>query len=43
MNSNWNFCKYLIGKDGRARGFYPSNVAPADAELRQAIDQALAG
>jgi len=40
---NWNFCKYLVGKDGRVRGFYPSNVAPADPELRQAIDQALAG
>jgi glutathione peroxidase len=38
---NWNFCKYLVGKDGSVLGFYPSKVAPNDAELRAAIDKAL--
>jgi glutathione peroxidase len=38
---NWNFCKFLVGKDGEVRGFFPSNVAPNDPELRKAIDQAL--
>lgn len=38
---NWNFCKYLVGKDGKVLAFYPSKVAPNDAELRAAIDKAL--
>ena len=38
----WNFCKYLIGKDGKAIAFYPSKVKPSDDELRKAIDTALA-
>ncbi len=39
---NWNFCKYLIGKDGKVIAFYPSKVTPSDAELRKAIEAALA-
>lgn len=39
---NWNFCKYLVGKDGRVLGFYPSNVAPEDRGLHNAILEALA-
>jgi glutathione peroxidase len=38
---NWNFCKYLVGKDGQVLGFYPSRVAPDDAALRQQIEAAL--
>lgn len=38
---NWNFCKYLVGKDGQVLGFYPSRVAPDDAELRKQIEAAL--
>jgi glutathione peroxidase len=38
---NWNFCKFLVGKNGEVRGFFPSNVAPNDPALRQAIDEAL--
>jgi glutathione peroxidase len=38
---NWNFCKYLVGKDGKVLGFYPSKVAPEDKELRAAIEAAL--
>jgi glutathione peroxidase len=39
---SWNFCKYLVGKDGKVIDFYPSKVRPDDAELRKAIDAALA-
>jgi len=39
---DWNFCKYLIGKDGRVRGFYSGEVAPESPELRRAIVEALA-
>src|SRR4029453_13192635 len=34
---NWNFCKYLVGKNGEVRGFFPSKVAPEDRRLRNAI------
>jgi glutathione peroxidase len=39
---SWNFCKYLIGKDGRVIQFFPSKVTPDDPALRGAIDAALA-
>ena len=39
---DWNFCKYLVGRDGTVRGFFPSRVAPEDRRLRQAINEALA-
>lgn len=38
---NWNFCKYLVGKNGEVIGFYPSKVEPDAAELRTAIEAAL--
>jgi glutathione peroxidase len=38
----WNFHKYLVGKDGQVVAAFPSSVAPDSAELRGAIDQALA-
>jgi glutathione peroxidase len=38
----WNFCKYLIGKDGKVIAFYPSKVTPDSPELRDAIAKALA-
>ena len=37
----WNFCKYLVGKDGQVIAFYSSAVTPDAAELRKAIDKAL--
>ncbi|MFN7953150.1 MAG: glutathione peroxidase [bacterium] len=40
---SWNFCKYLVGKDGKVISFFPSKVKPEDPELRNAIDAALAG
>ena len=39
---NWNFCKYLVGKDGRVLKFWASKTAPESEELRGAIDEALA-
>ncbi|HEX9795287.1 MAG TPA: DUF2961 domain-containing protein [Planctomycetota bacterium] len=39
---NWNFCKYLIGKDGTVLGFYPSKIAPDDPGLLADIEKALA-
>lgn len=38
---NWNFCKYLVGKDGKVLSFHASRVAPDSKELRAAIEQAL--
>ena len=37
----WNFHKYLVGKDGQVRGAYKSAVKPDSAELRAAIAEAL--
>jgi len=38
----WNFAKYVIGKDGRIRAFFPSEVTPEDQRLRRAIAEAMA-
>lgn len=38
---DWNFCKYLVGKDGRVVGFYKSAVSPKDPALQAAIETAL--
>src|SRR5436190_12444754 len=37
----WNFAKYVVGKDGRVRAFFPSEVTPEDPALRRAIAQAM--
>lgn len=37
----WNFCKYLVGRDGEVIRFYSSGVAPDAEELRKAIEAAL--
>jgi glutathione peroxidase len=39
---NWNFCKYLVGKDGKVIAFFPSKVTPESKELHDAIAAALA-
>src|ERR671936_108213 len=36
----WNFAKYVVGKDGRVRAFFPSEVTPDDPALRRAIADA---
>ena len=38
----WNFEKFLIGKDGTVLGRFKSNVEPDSAELKGAIEAALA-
>lgn len=38
---SWNFCKYLVGKDGQVIDFYASSVAPDADELREAIENAI--
>jgi glutathione peroxidase len=37
----WNFSKYVIGKDGHIVAFFPSKVTPDAPELRTAIEEAL--
>jgi len=39
----WNFCKYLIDKNGKVLNFFPSKVTPEDKTLTDAIDAALKG
>jgi glutathione peroxidase len=39
--SAWNFSKYVIGKDGRVRAFFPSDVTPEDPALRRVIADAM--
>jgi glutathione peroxidase len=40
---NWNFCKYVVGKDGSVRKFFDSKTTPESKTLRDAIDAALKG
>ena len=37
----WNFHKYLVGRDGQVRRAFPSKVAPESPELRAALEAAL--
>ena len=34
---SWNFCKYLVSKDGKTVRFFPSKVKPLDKEIMDAI------
>ena len=38
---DWNFHKYVIGKDGKVVAFFPSAVTPDSRQLRDAIAKAL--
>jgi glutathione peroxidase len=38
----WNFHKYVVGKDGQVKAAFPSSVEPDSAELKKALDAALA-
>jgi len=38
----WNFYKYLVGRDGRILAVYPSKVTPEDPALVAAIEKQLA-
>ena len=37
----WNFHKYLVGRDGRIAGSFPSAVAPTDPRMIAAIEAQL--
>ena len=39
----WNFHKYLIDKDGKLAGSWPSRVSPTSKEITGQIDMMLAG
>jgi glutathione peroxidase len=38
---SWNFCKYVVGKDGSVRQFFDSKTTPESKALRDAIDSAM--
>lgn len=38
---SWNFCKYLVSRDGHVLNYFPSNVAPQDEAMITAIEGAL--
>jgi glutathione peroxidase len=38
----WNFCKYVVGRDGVKAEFFDSKATPESTELREAIQRALA-
>lgn len=39
----WNFTKFLIGRDGRLRARFAPATEPAADELRSAVAEALSG
>jgi glutathione peroxidase len=39
---SWNFTKYLVGRDGRVISRFDPKMPPTDAQLRNAIEAALA-
>lgn len=36
---SWNFCKYVVSKDGTEVKFFPSKVVPLDRQILNAIEQ----
>lgn len=40
---DWNFTKFLVGRDGRVLARFSPNTRPDDPELRKAIEEALSG
>jgi glutathione peroxidase len=38
----WNFCKYLVSRDGTRAEFFDSKVTPQSDELRKALERELA-
>jgi glutathione peroxidase len=39
---SWNFCKYVVGRDGKVKAFFPSKVTPESSELREELTKELA-
>ena len=42
QSPEWNFHKYLVGRDGKLVASFPSQVTPLDGKLVAAIEKALA-
>jgi glutathione peroxidase len=42
QSPEWNFHKYLVGRDGKLVASFPSRVTPQDGKLVAAIEKALA-
>ena len=38
----WNFAKYVVNKQGQVVAFFPSDVTPESAQLKGALEKALA-
>jgi len=38
----WNFSKFVVGRDGRVMAFFPSRTKPDARDLRKVIERALA-
>jgi glutathione peroxidase len=38
---NWNFAKYLVGRDGTVLAFFENKVKPDDPRLTAVLEQAL--
>lgn len=36
---SWNFCKYLVNKEGALTHFFPSSVSPLGKEIKEALAQ----
>ena len=41
-NIEWNFCKFIIGKDGKVKARFKSSSTPDSPEVKAAIEAALA-
>ena len=41
VSPGWNFHKYLIGRDGKVLGQFPSQVSPESTVLRRAVKRAI--
>lgn len=36
---SWNFCKYVVGPDGKLLGFFESAVSPLDEEIQELLGE----
>ena len=41
VGPGWNFHKYLVGRDGKVLGQFPSQISPESPILRRAIQRAI--
>ena len=38
----WNFCKYVVGRDGKTVTFFDSRATPTGSKVQTAVDKAIA-